>query len=303
MIKAAVNLLVSAQNPDGGWGWTRGQNSTTECSSLALLALASLNDDKQALSIRRGLGWLTKRQNVDGSWPLNDSLTVGSWTTPMAMLVLDLWREYEPQAVRAGKWVLTQQGHRPGFLANLLLALSFKKKPVILNEELIGWPWMAGTFSWVEPTSYSLIALKRIRRRLVGTNVDERIRQGESMIYDRMCDGGGWNYGNSMVYGEKLWPYADVTAIALIALQDHHDLMENRVSFAALQNAIKTVNSGLALSWGAICYEIYGYDSANLRNRLITGFETTGFLGETKSIALCILALTGGAKYFRYETP
>jgi hypothetical protein len=158
---------------------------------------------------------------------------------------------------------------------------------------------MAGTFSWVEPTSYFLIALKRIRRQLVGTNVDERIRQGESMIYDRMCDGGGWNYGNSVVYGEKLWPYADITAIALIALQNRHDAIENRVSFAALQNAVKTANSGLALSWSAICYEIYGHDSANLRKLLISGFETTGFLGETKSLALYILALTGGAKYFR----
>jgi hypothetical protein len=299
VIKAAVNLLVSAQNPDGGWGWTKGHNSTTECSSLALLALASLNDDKQTVTIRRGLNWLTKRQKVDGSWPLSDSLTVGSWATPMAMLALDVWPEYKTQIVRAGKWVLTQQGNKPGFLANLLLTLSFKKKPVILNEELIGWPWMAGTFSWVEPTSYFLIALKRIRRQLVGTNVDERIRQGESMIYDRMCDGGGWNYGNSVVYGEKLWPYADITAIALIALQNRHDAIENRVSFAALQNAVKTANSGLALSWSAICYEIYGHDSANLRKLLISGFETTGFLGETKSLALYILALTGGAKYFR----
>jgi hypothetical protein len=299
VIKAAVNLLVSAQNPDGGWGWTRGQNSTTECSSLALLALASLNDDKQALSIRRGLDWLTKRQNADGSWPLIDSQTVGSWATSMAMLALTLWPEYQTHVVRAGKWVLMQEGNKPTFLANLLLMLSFKKKPVILNEDLIGWPWMAGTFSWVEPTSYFLIALKRIQRQLAGTNVNERIRQGELMIYDRMCDGGGWNYGNSVVYGEKLWPYVDITAIALIALQDCHGAPENRISFAALQNAVKTVNSGLALSWSAICYEIYGYDSANLRQRLITGFETTGFLGETKSLALYILALTGGAKYFR----
>jgi hypothetical protein len=119
------------------------------------------------------------------------------------------------------------------------------------------------------------------------------------MIYDRMCDGGGWNYGNSIVYGEKLWPYADITAIALIALQNRHDAMENRVSFAALQNAVKSVNSGLALSWSAICYEIYGQESADLRKRLNSGFETTRFLGETKTLALYILAVSGGAKYFR----
>jgi hypothetical protein len=114
-----------------------------------------------------------------------------------------------------------------------------------------------------------------------------------------MCQDGGWNYGNSVVYGEKLWPYADITAIALVALQDRRDAPENRVSFAALQKAVKDVNSGLALSWSAICYEIYGHDPGDLRKLLIAGFETTGFLGEIKALALYILALTGGAKYFR----
>jgi hypothetical protein len=299
VIEAAVNLLVSVQNSDGGWGWTKGRGSNTECSSLALLALVSLNDDQQTIKIRRGLNWLANHQNVDGSWPLSDSVTVGSWATAMAMLALALWPAYAPQVIKAGQWALKQEGKKPGLLANLLLALSFKKKPVRLNEDLIGWPWMAGTFSWVEPTSYFLIALKRIRRQLVGTNVDERITQGESMIYDRMCDGGGWNYGNSIVYGDKLWPYADTTAIALIALQNRHDAVENRMSLAALQTALETVTSGLALSWSAICYDIYGHDSGNLRQRLVNNFETTGFLGETKSLALSILALTGGAKYFR----
>jgi squalene-hopene cyclase-like protein len=299
VIKAAVNLLLAAQNSDGGWGWTKERNSTTECSSLALLALAALNDDTQAIAIRRGQDWLIQRQNAEGSWALSDSVTEPSWATAIAMLALNPWPKYLPQVVKAGKWVLTQEGKRPGLLANLLLALSFQKKPVVLNEDLIGWPWMSGTFSWVEPTSYFLIALKRLRPHLIGTNVDDRIKQGESMIYDRMCNGGGWNYGNSVVYGEKLWPYADITAIALIALQNHRDAMENRISFAALQKAVKEEDSGLALSWSAICCEIYGEDPGDLRKLLMSGFEATGFLGETKALALYILALAGGAKYFR----
>jgi hypothetical protein len=158
---------------------------------------------------------------------------------------------------------------------------------------------MTGTFGWVEPTSYFLIALKRMRRHLLGTNVDERIAQGESMIYDRMCIGGGWNYGNSVVYGEKLWPYADTTAIALIALQNHSEAQANRLSFAALQKDVNTVASGLALSWAVLCYDVYGRDSAELRMRLNSDFETTAYLGENKSLALYVLALTGGAKYLR----
>jgi hypothetical protein len=299
VIKVAVNLLLAAQNSDGGWGWTKERNSTTECSSLASLALAALNDDTQAIAIRRGQDWLIQRQSEEGNWALSDSLAAPSWATAIAMLALNPWPKYHPQVVKAGKWVLTQEGNRPGLLANLLLALSFQKKSVTLNEDLIGWPWMPGTFSWVEPTSYFLIALKQIRPYLTGTNVDERIKQGESMIYDRMCNGGGWNYGNSVVYGEKLWPYADITAIALIALQNHRDAMENRISFAALQKAAKEANSGLALSWSAICCEIYGEDPGYLRKLLMSGFEATGFLGETKALALYILALAGGAKYFR----
>jgi Squalene-hopene cyclase C-terminal domain len=299
VVTNAVSLLSSAQNTDGGWGWTKGRNSTTECTSLAVLALASSRDNKETAAIRSGVNWLLNRQNLDGSWPLSDSFRADSWATPIAMLALGAWTEYESQVVKAGKWVLTQQGNKPGFLANLLLMLLFKKKPVILNEDLLGWPWMAGTFSWVEPTSYCLIALKRIRRRLIGTNVDERIEQGESMIYDRMCAGGGWNYGNSIVYGEKLWPYADTTAIALIALQNRQNAEKIQGSFAALENALSTGESGLALSWSVLCYELYGRDSANLKKRLIRGLETTGFLGECKSLALYILALADGAKYFR----
>ena len=41
--------------------------------------------------------------------------------------------------------------------------LSFVKKMGELDPYLSGWPWTAGAFSWVEPTSYSLIALKKLK--------------------------------------------------------------------------------------------------------------------------------------------
>lgn len=299
MIATAVDLLLSAQNPDGGWGWSNGRHSSTECSSLALLALASVGGGQQTVPVRKGLEWLIKRQNSDGSWPLNDSVSAGSWATALGMLGLGPWPEYESAIVKAGRWALQQYGNKPGWLANLLLMLSFKRKPVILNEDLIGWPWASGTFSWVEPTSYFLIALKRTRSHLADTNIEERIKQGESMIYDRMCAGGGWNYGNSAVYGENLWPYADTTAIALIALQNRRDAEENRLSLTALQDALRAVDSSLALSWSVLCYDVYGRDSMTLRQRLIDGFETTAYLRENKSLALYVLALTGGARYLR----
>lgn len=165
--------------------------------------------------------------------------------------------------------------------------------------DLKGWSWTPRTFSWVEPTSYFLIALKKMKTSLQGTNVTDRIHDAELMIYDRMCEGGGWNYGNSKIYGEALWPYADITAISLIALQDHSDAEPVRRSLDALEKMIAEIDSGLALSWAILCFSVYGRDVTHWRERLARRFAKTQFMGETKSLALAILALTDGARFFR----
>jgi hypothetical protein len=68
---------------------------------------------------------------------------------------------------------------------------------------------------------------KGLGRRLPRTNAPEgwskkveRRRQGVEMLLDRACVGGGWNSGNSVVYGVPLRPRVEATAIALLALQD-----------------------------------------------------------------------------------
>jgi hypothetical protein len=201
--------------------------------------------------------------------------------------------------VKAGNWILAQEGSKPGILAKLILALSFQKKAVHLNDDLIGWSWTAGSFSWVEPTSYCLLALKKMKARLSAEAVKERVDQAELMIYDRMCEGGGWNYGNAAVYGDPLWPYADITALALIALQDHRVRNENQVSLKVLAKTAETTDSGLALGWSSICLSLYGHDNSELRKRLEQKFVKTKFLGETKPIALSILAAGDGPSLFR----
>ena len=87
--------------------------------------------------------------------------------------------------------------------------------------------------------SANIIGLKQMRTYFDGKNLEERIQQGEMMIYDRMCSGGGWNYGNSKVFGDALWPYPDVTAVALIALQDHQLKQANQESVSALRKMMQ----------------------------------------------------------------
>lgn len=293
-----LDFLLDAQNPDGGWGTGKNKQSNTEATSIAVLALGTIKDTSLEGNIDRGLNWLITRQDSDGSWPLADSSKERSWTTALATLNLAHFTSHRQKALLGATWLLGQQGSS-GFLLSLFYRFAPQKMSVKLNPLLKGWPWTTGTFSWVEPTAYSLIALKKVKPYLKDKQANERIRQGEMMMYDRMCKGGGWNYGNSEVLGENLWPYPDTTALALIALQDHRDLEVNQLSLKALKKMLTENQSGLTLSWSIICFAIYGDDPSPWRELLTKNYEKTGFLGETKTIALAVLAAGAGVEIFR----
>jgi len=294
----AVQFLLEAQNPDGGWGAEKGKQSNTEATSIAILALSAIRDASLEEKINRGLTWLINRQKPDGSWPLRDSSRESSWASALATLSLAHFASHRQKAFLGATWLLRQEG-KFGFLASLFYRLAPQKTAVKLNPLLKGWPWTTGTFSWVEPTAYSLIALKKIKPYLKDKQAHDRIRQGELMIYDRICAEGGWNYGNSEVLEDNLWPYPDITALALIALQDHREAEANQLSLKSLKKMLAENHSGLTLSWSVICLSLYGEDPSPWRKSLAKNYEKTAFLGETKTIALALLAAGDGVEVFR----
>ena len=159
-----------------------------------------------------------------------------------------------------------------------------------MDPTLKGWSWNPDAFSWVEPTAYALLALKKGRQVLSGPDVDARIREGELMLYDRACEGGGWNYGNTNVYGVNVPPYPEVTAVALLGLQDRRETPANRSSVEALRRMLAEVDSGFALSWAIACLAVHGQDTAAERRRLAESYMRTGFLGSTRTLALALIA-------------
>jgi len=299
LVGTAIDALDRRQNPDGGWGAGAGKRSNTEITCLALLGLHAAGDPGLGASVSRALRSLGALQRPGGSWPLSGDLPEGSWTTALATFSLALFEPHRERAVLGAKWLLRQQGRTPGWVARLLARVQREKPVVELNPDLKGWPWTGGTFSWVEPTAYALLALKKLRAHLTGTTIGARIREGELMLFDRMCESGGWNYGNSRVFGARLPPYPDTTALALLALQDRAVAEAHRLSLLALQRMAAGVESGLALSWSIICGAAYGRDTGEWIERLVRAYAATGFLGETRSIALALLALSGGHRLFR----
>lgn len=299
MIDQVRNTLIGLQNRDGGWGAAEGRRSNTEATSLALSALHSAGESATSDRILRAALWLGERQNPDGSWRLNDVATAGSWTTALAIIALSAFPEHGERVSRAARWLVAQEGSKPGILAKLILWATGKSNINRLNNDLVGWSWVPNSFSWVEPTSYAILALKKVKASLAENNVHQRIQEGEAMIYDRMCNGGGWNYGNSKVLDYALWPYPDITAVALIALQDRAGETANRQSLETLKKIAEQTNSGLACSWTAICFGLYGQAAGDWQKRVENSFRETGFLGETKTLALGLVALAGKSNPFR----
>ena len=299
MIDQVRNTLIGLQNRDGGWGAAEGRRSNTEATSLALSALHSAGESATSDRILRAALWLGERQNPDGSWRLNDVATAGSWTTALAIIALSAFPEHGERVSRAARWLVAQEGSKPGILAKLILWATGKSNINRLNNDLVGWSWVPNSFSWVEPTSYAILALKKVKASLAENNVHRRIQEGEAMIYDRMCNGGGWNYGNSKVLDYALWPYPDITAVALIALQDRAGETANRQSLETLKKIAEQTNSGLACSWTAICLGRYGQAAGDWQKRVENSFRETGFLGETKTLALGLVALAGKSNPFR----
>ena len=300
MLVKAMNLLLKAQNADGGWGAQQGKQSNTEVTSFAILALSSTDQSaavKNALD--RGRHWLTQRQFADGSWSINDAVKESSWSTALAMLALNSFPEHRDPIVRAGQWSLKHEGSKPGILAKIVMFFTGTEDDVDLDADLIGWPWRQRSFSWVEPTSYFLLALKKSRQWLPTDDFRSRVTMADAMLYDRMCIGGGWNYGNKIVFGERLSPFPELTALALLALHDHGDDPRNQQSLQVLGKLLEDTPSGLSLSLAILCHSLYGHSTDRWEKLLIERFEDSQFLGEIKPLALAILAMNKGARLLR----
>jgi hypothetical protein len=291
MIADAINFLVKTQNPDGGWGATPDRQSNTEATAVAVIALGSWNEAATPSSVQRGIGWLLRLQRPDGSWPLRRDVDDPSWATALAVLGLARFDEHRRRTRDGARWLLGQRGRQLGWFASLLYRFAPERMPVRLNPDLQAWSWTPGALSWIEPTAYSLIALKNLEATGAGWASD-RIAEGDRLLYDRMCEGGGWNYGNSRAFGVELRPYPETTALALIALQDRRAEAANQLSLKRLAILTNEVSSGLSLSWAALCFSIYGQPVTEWRQRLARLYRKTHFLGETRTIALALLALS-----------
>jgi hypothetical protein len=299
-----IDELVRRSSPEhGAWGFITEQEAT-EPTVLALLALS--RSEHQNL-VRLGLGILLRRQLADGQWPAVASLRGGCpWATALAanaLLLLSPWNCPLKSALSS----LIRSAPSEAFW---LYRLKFRMTDthVRFDPNKYGWGWAPGTISWVIPTAMALIALERSRRmNLVDAKeLERRLDLGYAMLLDRMCPGGGWNAGNSVVYNVALAPHIDASAIALSALRRHCRRPEVQQSLAWLLSA--HCSSAYSLAWRILATRSYldvqpdvRTNIEEAREQLMSVIQDLAQLADATTIALALLALRDDINPFAVE--
>jgi hypothetical protein len=261
--------LRHGRNADGGWGYHAGKVSRLEPTCWGMLALG--HDDGDPL---RG-------------WPVSDGLLLEQ-------------AGGEPNFAFHGLALLTLLHLRieHGAGNGALVAATARVRGVALDDlgvnrqdnRLQAWSWIDGTFSWVEPTACCLLALKRARQ--AGLGVDgARISAAESLLYDRCCVSGGWNYGNSNMLGQELPAYVPTTALALLALQDRPAEPAVARSRTYLEREALSEPSVAALSLALITLGTLGRPVEHIELALQQQLKRTFALGRQHSLAMALVAL------------
>ena len=290
--EGCLSLLLGSQSPDGGWGYSRGARSSVEATGWALMALHSAGDAAQGEAMLRGLRWLCEAQLPDGSWPAYGGQRTGCWVTSLACLALHLQAQSSAAVARGLAWLVESWPSEGSLWWRLRTRLLGDSALVRQDSSLRGWSWTPGAASWVEPTSYALILLRRVADGFRPAGADKRVRMAEGMLYDRMCPGGGWNSGNPRVYGVAGEPRVGPTAWALLALQHRGENAKNQSSLDWLQSAYGEIRGAASLSLAHLCLQAYGRPVPLLEPALRDLYERNQFLGNLLAFCWAAIALS-----------
>ncbi|MBM4068762.1 MAG: DUF362 domain-containing protein [Planctomycetes bacterium] len=197
--------LIDLITPDGGWGYAPGQPAQLEPTCLALLALVG-DPDTNKKFIASGCDALERCRGSDGMYRLANGREEAIWPTAIVVFVKSVLGVDDAALSVAVDRLLALRGRLP--------ETTEQGELHDIDLKLVGWPWGQGNFSWVEPTAWACIALRR-----AGRGDHPRVAEGLRLLLDRAMDEGGINYGNRRVLGRMTDPIPVPTCLMLLAVQ------------------------------------------------------------------------------------
>lgn len=202
------NELLELAAREGGWGYQPNQPSHPEPTCFGLLALEPTKDHHASI-VSRSFESLQLHAVGDGRFRLNRGRPEAVWSTAQVLFTRYVFRDFLPDKGETET------------ISSRLLAIQGKRvedddrEINDVNGTIMGWPWATPNFSWVEPTAWACLALRK-----AGQESHPRVKEGQQLLLDRALESGGVNYGNRNVLGKALDPIPACTALMLLALQD-----------------------------------------------------------------------------------
>jgi len=240
----------------------------------------------------RGYSFLLHAQNPNGSWPAfaGDDHD-GCWVTSLVAIVLRDLVSAIPARQKGLHWLLSSAGKE----GNWFWKWKFRTtdRHVRFDPDKFGWPWFPDTVSWVVPTAFATLALKQLPCSCDGFELAlARVGRAVEMLMDRACPGGGWNAGNSIVYGAALAPHPDDTAIALLAFRDRPQEPVVQTSVSYLQRTASALTAPWSLAWSILALAAHHRPITLQRSALLAIPNLLYiYIEDTSTLALVCLAL------------
>lgn len=289
-----LNALEKMALPEGGWGYSPGQQAHLEPTCLALLAL-SLDPDQHAQTRSKAIDLLVRALGADGAFRLAGDRDEATWPTALALFTLNVLGENPGEQEKAAERLLKVYAQQPD--------TAQAREVHDIDLRLLGWPWAEGNFSWVEPTGWACIALRK-----AGRGDEARVEQGMRLLLDRAFDEGGINYGNRTVLGKKTDPIPGPTALMLLAVQGIPEHPRVAASLRYLLEHCETSTDVEHLCWARLALQRYpgsivSEERLTAIDRRIadawkTRDETTWVREATMRVALSALALAAGPESY-----
>lgn len=234
LIDLCRQILKGAQ-ADGSFLLQPQGHYSTEATLWAALALKNLTE--YGSHFQKTATFLASQQLEDGHLLLNGECSTVFWLAAPAVWAWHGIDEFQAQQDLAIQFLLANSG------------IHFPRTPqsaTAHDTSIRGWPWVTDTHSWIDPTAMALMAL-RLKHKS-----HPRAEEAVRMILDRQLPHGGWNYGNTKVFGNLLKPLPENTACALAGLAGYAELAQVEQSLDYLLSKIKNVRTPHTLSWSVV---------------------------------------------------
>ena len=273
----ALTSIRDLQLQNGGFPYQRGESARPDATSWAIVALSRFAEFTG--TCERGRAYLVSQQSDDGAISISSQHLHATWPTPLAIFA---WHK------------VPKMNQARSLAVDYLLNFSGVHWPIpndqIMGHDtsIVGWPWITNTHSWVIPTSMAILALQ-----LSGMHNHERVLEGTRMLLNRQLPRGGWNSGNTLVFGKELLPLPECTAIALQGLSGNTQNQRIEKSLDYLLQQLPNLRTPISLGWTLLGLGAWGLKPRNTEDLVLASLQLQERHGpySIPSLALLLCAL------------